>query len=66
MSNAKHITRKASITRSRSGHYTATIREVGTWEKDGRTYPYSEVVFKLGKLANVEAARAAIAKANGE
>jgi hypothetical protein len=57
--------KKAFINKSRSGHYTATIREVGTWQKDGSTFPYSEIVFRAEKLGSVEAARAAIAKATG-
>lgn len=41
---------RCNITKSRSGHYTLVIKDVGTWEKDGRTYPYENTVLKRGKI----------------
>lgn len=41
---------KASITKSRSGHYTLTIREQGTWSVDGNTYALNRVVARHRKI----------------
>lgn len=47
---------RITITKSRSHHYTLTIREVGTWSMGGKTYPHDFVVLKEGKL-DLDAAR---------
>lgn len=56
MSTSKQVTsHKISITKSRSGHYTLTVREIGTWEMGGRVYPLNDLVFTEGKLELNEA-----------
>jgi hypothetical protein len=52
---------KVSITKSRSGHYTACITKVGTWTMPGsdRVYPYAERVLHETKL-ELEQARTLI------
>jgi len=49
--------RKVSITKSRSGHYTASVTEVGTWTLPGsdQIYPYAERLLHETKLELVEA-----------
>lgn len=53
--------RKVSITKSRSGHYTASITKFGTWTmpSSNQVYPYSERVLHATKL-KLDEARALI------
>jgi len=48
---------RAFITKSRSGHYSLTVKAFGTWEKDGHTYPYVETLLKAGKIELATAQR---------
>jgi len=41
---------KVSITKSKRGHYTATVRAVGTWSDGVRSFPLNEVVKQEGML----------------
>jgi hypothetical protein len=43
---------KTSITKSRSGHYTASIREIGTWQQveGGQSFPYEKRVLHETKI----------------
>lgn len=42
---------KTSITKSRSGHYTLTIRAKGSWiDSIGKSHELNEVVHREGKL----------------
>jgi len=51
---------KKSITKSRNGSYTLTIRALGWWSDSlGRKAPLSEVVFKKGSMELGEAQAAA-------
>jgi len=51
---------KKSITKSRAGSYTLTIRAVGQWSDSlGRKAPLSEVVFKQCSMELGEAQAAA-------
>lgn len=47
-----NITKKrAFITKSRSGHYSVTVKEYGTSCIDGvSVFPYAEVTFRAGNL----------------
>jgi hypothetical protein len=47
--------RKTFITKSRSGHHTLTVRELGTWQLDGKTYPLNRVVASISKLELAQA-----------
>ena len=49
--------RKVSITKSRSGHYTASVTEVGTWTLPGisQIYPHAKRVLHETKLELSEA-----------
>jgi len=59
MSN-KNTQLKSFITKSKSGHYTVTVKEVGTWtHSSGKVFPYSETVFKQGKIELCTAQRLA-------
>jgi hypothetical protein len=42
--------RKAHITKSRSGHYTVTVKEYGSWEKGGCRYPSVQTIFQQNKI----------------
>lgn len=48
--------RKNSITKSRSGHYTASVYLIGTWGPTGTEYPYNERIAHAVKL-ELEAAQ---------
>ena len=49
--------RKVSITKSRSGHYTASVTEIGTWTLPGSSqiYPHAKRVLHETKLELSEA-----------
>lgn len=56
MANLVTITgRKNSITKSKSGHYTASVSIVGTWGPTGVEYPYAKVVAHRNKIELFEA-----------
>lgn len=55
MATVNVICKRAFITKSKSGHYTVTVKEYGTWELDGRTFPYSKVLFREGKIELITA-----------
>lgn len=56
MANLVTITgRKNSITKSKAGHYTASVSITGTWGPTGVEYPYSKVVAHRNKIELFEA-----------
>jgi len=59
MNATNNLVTKVIITKSKSGHYTLTIRLVGEWNPEGTDhwYPYSEVIYKEVKLNSIESAR---------
>jgi hypothetical protein len=60
MTHKTNVTgKKISITKSRSGHYTLTVRETGTWELNGLTFPLNRVVVSVPKLQLDKAQRLA-------
>lgn len=56
MANLVTITgRKNSITKAKSGHYTASVSVTGTWGPTGVEYPYAKVVAHRNKIELFEA-----------